>query len=688
MEIKAPIKDLENWNIRENGEKVCFHTNGLPVFDSQGNFKGYRGVNKDITEWKQSEKALLDSETRLRAIFEQAGVSIALVNTKTGQFIRVNQRYCDFVGYSMDEFLSKTFMDITHPDDVQANVDINELLMHGKGRIFSSEKRYIHKNGSTVWGNLTISPLWKMGETPQEFFHIAIVEDISVRKSAEELLRASEARFKTIFNESPIGIALIDSLSGKICSVNPMFCKIAGRPENEMLQLDGMSITHPEDAQKDLENMALLNAGKIKGFQMDKRYLRPDGSYCWIFMTVAPLLIEDEDKPRHLCMISDITERKGMEVQLLERERLSAVGELSAGVAHDFNNSMQIILGNIELAFLAEGVSDDLVEHLETIRSATIGAAARVKHLQNFAQKETVAGKASGVDLGALLDETILQTQPKWKDEAQKRGIVINIEKHYHAVNFIDCNIGEIRSAFYNIIKNALEAMPQGGTLVFETCDSEKGVWARIKDTGSGMTEETRKKVFQPFFTTKGFEQGKGLGMTGVYSTIRNHGGEINVESTPGKGTTVALLFPVGTNSRKNLPTEDSNGHDRHARVLWVDDEAQIRRLANKFLEKLGHEIDVAESGTEALTILERKQFDLLITDVGMPGMSGWELAKQVKNKFPCLKIVIASGWAGDVTDSQKKESGVSYLLQKPVSLNSIKDVIREVMQSRIPSDN
>ncbi len=207
-----------------------------------------------------------------------------------------------------------TFQDITDPEYIQENIDKNALLLAGKIREFSIKKLYIHKNGSKVWGQLTVSPLWKAGEEPSDFVHIAVVQDITARNRAEEALRESEYRFKKLFEEAPMGIALVDSLTGRSYEINPMYAQIAGRTKEEMLSVDWMSITHPDDVQEDLNNMALMLAGEISGFQMEKRYLHPDGSYGWIKMTVAPIYGDDKTHPRHLCMIEDITERRRYEL--------------------------------------------------------------------------------------------------------------------------------------------------------------------------------------------------------------------------------------------------------------------------------------------------------------------------------------------------------------------------------------
>ncbi len=280
----------------------------------------------------EAEKTLAQSEERFRLLFEHAAIGVALIDTRTGRYMDINQRYCDFLGYTKEEMLNLSFQDVTDPDYVQENIENNTLLLGGKIREFTIEKRYIQKNGGKVWGELTVSPLWKPGEIQPTFAHIAVVQDITARKKAEEALRKSEERFKKLFDEAPLGISLNDLVSGQTYAVNAKFANILGRTVDEVLSNDWMSFTYPEDLQQDLDNMALLTAGKIPGFQMEKRYIRPDGSLVWIKMTVAPIDIDGTEHPHHLCMIEEITERKRFELVQNATYRITEAAITSEGI--------------------------------------------------------------------------------------------------------------------------------------------------------------------------------------------------------------------------------------------------------------------------------------------------------------------------------------------------------------------
>nr|MBI3611986.1 PAS domain S-box protein [Nitrospirota bacterium] len=302
------------------------------------------GSMTDITERKRAEQALRESESRFRSAFEKTAVGMVLLDIN-GRFLRANPAFCTLVGYSEVELLSKTFLEITHPEDLEKNLPVVKRLMAGEIESFFVEKRYLHKLGHPVWVHASVASVRDAMGRPLNL--IAQSQDITERKRTEEVLRRSEERFKTIFEQAPMGIALINSLTGHIHAVNARFAHIAGRTVEEMTHIDWMSITHPDDVQKDLDNMALLNAGAITGFQMEKRYLLPAGNVVWINMTIAPVTVEDKTHPRHLCMIEDITERKRAEEALLrERLKLQSILESASDGIHVLDEAGNVVLVN------------------------------------------------------------------------------------------------------------------------------------------------------------------------------------------------------------------------------------------------------------------------------------------------------------------------------------------------------
>jgi len=377
-------------------------------------------------------------------------------------------------------------------------------------------------------------------------------------------------------------------------------------------------------------------------------------------------------------MTQDITERKTAERRLLESERLTAVGELASGVAHDFNNALQGILGNIELA-LIDNISNETRDYIITAKKSVHDAASRVNLLQRFARKQTEQEEYESIDLNDLISDSIGQTRTLWKNQAEKDGIIINITTHYGENILSRGNPGELRSVMYNIIKNSVQAMPQGGRIDIKTRKEGEQLYITIADTGLGMDENISKKIFQPFFTTKGFDLGKGLGMAGAYTIIKEHKGGIYVKrSQPGKGTEIEIILPYCQNEQsKEFKKKEYSGT---ARVLWVDDEETINNLAKHMLSTMGHQSDIASNGSEAIELLEINQYDLMITDIGMPNMNGWQLIEKIKGKYPEMKIAILTGWEDSIEPEQKTKFGVKYILKKPILMDKLKNVIGEIM--------
>ena len=306
--------------VRLDGTAVDVEVTASPLLD-QG-VAAIQVVLRDITERNKAEADRLHAEKFFRDTFEHADVGIAHVGSADGTWLRVNQCMCDLLGYTREELLATTFAAITHPADVDENVKHLHRMLAGDEETYAADKRYRRKDGSIIWVHLNVAPIRKEDGTPD--YNITVMADITERKRSEQALASSESRLEAMFENAPSGIALVDSLTGRICEVNPMSARIAGRTIEEMCRLDWMSITYPDDLQADLDNMALMNAGKTSGYHMEKRFVRPDGLTVWVDLTVAPVLVGDKVHPQHVAMIEDITANKETEeLAARQRERIN-----------------------------------------------------------------------------------------------------------------------------------------------------------------------------------------------------------------------------------------------------------------------------------------------------------------------------------------------------------------------------
>jgi signal transduction histidine kinase/ActR/RegA family two-component response regulator len=369
--------------------------------------------------------------------------------------------------------------------------------------------------------------------------------------------------------------------------------------------------------------------------------------------------------------------------QIVQAEKLRAMGEMASGVAHDFNNVLAVILGNIQLLLyqLDHLSPEEIREGLKIIEQSSKDGAETVRRIQEFTgvrrDKEFVS-----LSLNEIITEVVNITQPRWKDQTQKKGIQVGLAAQLGEIPLIMGNPSELREVLTNIIFNAVDAMPEGGKLTIATQPQAEGwVEVRIADTGIGMTEEVKKRIFDPFFTTKGVTN-SGLGMSVSYGIIKRHGGEILIESELGKGTTFIIHLPTGygeeeTAVKEVTPIKES----RQARILVIDDEDSVRDILSRMLKTKGHQVVVASNGEEGIEQFRSQPFDLVFTDLGMPKISGWEVGKTIKGINPKIPIAMITGWGMELDREKMSESGIDLIVSKPFNFDQVIHLVSEAME-------
>ena len=361
-----------------------------------------------------------------------------------------------------------------------------------------------------------------------------------------------------------------------------------------------------------------------------------------------------------------------------QKHRMETLGRMTMGIAHDFNNLLSSILGHIELLKSAppgEVPPGLLRDHLDPIEQAALDGAALVNKIQQYIrhEKETVF---EPLDLPTLIRDVSVLTRPYWYNDPRRRGIAIDLELDLAPVPPIMGAASEIRDVLVNLILNAVHAMPHGGSIRFETRDEgARGVVLRITDTGTGMTESVRERIFEPLFTTKG-KGGTGMGLAVSYGIIQEHDARIDVASEPGVGTTFTLTFPPAETAASAPAPEAEPPSTHRARILVVDDEKGVRTVLCKMLALRGHDAVEAASGAEALARVDTETFDLVFTDQGMPEMSGRQLARALRRRFPDLPIVLITG----DTDAGAPDEDVNLVLGKPFKLEHLDDAVRRLL--------
>ena len=363
--------------------------------------------------------------------------------------------------------------------------------------------------------------------------------------------------------------------------------------------------------------------------------------------------------------------------QMVQTERLSALGEMAAGVAHDFNNLLAVVVGRADL-LLDKVREPEISRDVEIIRQAAWDGAQTVRRIQEFTRTRQTR-PAGRVDIPELLRGVIELTRGRWKDEAQSRGLSYEVLVEGGPVPQVAGISGELREVFMNLLINALDAMPGGGRFVFRVSSDTETVTIAAEDTGCGMSDEVRWRVLEPFFTTKG-SRGTGLGLSVSWGIVKRHGGTIDIESSLGVGSTFVVRFPVSEEEPATEAPESAPRPARAARVLVIDDEPEIRGVLRAMLTSFGHTVVEAASGEEGLACCDSAGMDVILTDVSMPGMSGWDVAAECRRRFPRVPLGFVTGWGDSLDPEETLRSGVRFVLSKPFAPLDLQSLVAGVL--------
>ena len=381
-----------------------------------------------------------------------------------------------------------------------------------------------------------------------------------------------------------------------------------------------------------------------------------------------------------IAIVRDITAQREIEDQLHQAEKLTALGRLAGGIAHDFNNLLQAILGYAQL--MKQNLTNgDLIERsLGVVESAAMDGAETVRRIQTFARLRPDEQFVS-VDINQVAQDAVAITRPRWEEKIAHDTRPLELRLDLQAAESPQGRPALLTEALTNLILNAMDAMPEGGTLTIATQHTPgRDVRVTVADTGIGMSESVRQRIFEPFFSTKG-EAGSGLGLSMTYSIVRRHGGEIRVDTAPGAGTTFTLIFPVQTESRPPATPPEPMGTRRLARVLVVDDDAQVLSSITEMLRSVGHTVTPTSTGRAAIAEYQPGRFDVVVTNIGMIGMNGWEVAERLRAIDTRVPLLFITGWGLREEDHARLAAlGVKRCLFKPVGPTDLDGAVQEAL--------
>ena len=650
-----PTSDLPC--LKKDGTIVYANVNGVKIALDGRNCS--MGIFRDITERKQLEVTLQEREEKYRRLFENGTDAVLIIDAETKRIEDVNPEALALFGYSKEEFLALSVLDISaEKDKTAANF---QKIARGEVRR-TPERLFLKKNGQTFYGDISAGTFMASGRK----MVIGAIRDITERKRLED-------KTKIISSENPNPILRIGA-DGTI-----LYANAAAAP---LLETWGIQI-----GQRAPEQLRSIVASAISSENRELLEIECHGRT--FSLIVAPIRAGGYAN----LYGRDVTEQKQLQKQFLQAQKMESIGRLAGGVAHDFNNILTAILGYASFLLGNLESGDPRRDDAEEIRAAGERAASLTRQLLIFSRKQVTETRP--IDLNAVVKSTGMML-------TRLVGESIKIHPDLETkLGLINADVGQLEQVLLNLTVNARDAMPSGGKLTIRTANVEVDssisagnlptrpgpyVLLSAADTGCGMAPEVMEHLFEPFFTTKEVGKGTGLGLSTIFGIVKQCGGSISVESAVGIGTTFKLLFPriMGISpmhQQERSPVRSLKGSET---ILLVEDDEKVRAMARRALVEFGYTILEAKHGGEGLRIFEghKGKIDLLLSDVVMPTMGGEELMRRIKSLRPGLKMMFLSGHTDDPSVLRVLEDKKVGFLQKPFTPQSLAQKVREILES------
>jgi two-component system cell cycle sensor histidine kinase/response regulator CckA len=683
---RCTIPPIEGKGLHKDGHKIWIEVQAKFVFEGDS-LKGLQGVTRNISERKEFELALQESEKLLKTVIESTEDGILAVD-RNENVITTNSRFHMMWRIPSNMFKEKdirVFRSLVLPqlkkperflsktqEIYSKSTDAFDIIEFKDGRKY---ERYSH-------------PMTRVGEY---IGRVWSYRDISRKARAEATLRESEERYRTLVENLPVAVYQnTPGPDGRFLMVNPAFCRIFGYSSAEEVMEVKVSDVYANPGERKKFSDELLNKGII---EIEERELvKKDGTPIYASVTASARHGKDGDTPHFDCILTDITEQKKLQDQLLQAQKMESLGRLAGGVAHDLNNILSGLVGYPELLLLQLPENSSLKKPLLTIKKSGEKAAALVQDLLTLARRGVVVKEV--VDLNHIISE-FLETPEHEKFQADHPRVTVKTLLNNDILNISGSPV-HLSKTVMNLINNAAEATPEDGEILIATenrhldrplkgyGDVKEGdyVVLSIADTGTGISPEDMGSIFEPFYTKKKMgRSGTGLGTTVVWGTVKDHRGYIDVQSAEGKGTTFTLYFPA---TREKLAEKGTTVNIESYRgngefILVVDDVESQRQIASAILTELGYHVSSVSSGEAAVEYLQSQTADLLVLDMIMdPGMDGLETYKKILEYNPEQKAIIVSGFSETdrVKEFQSLRSG-GYL-KKPFLLEKIGFAVKQ----------
>ena len=586
-----------------------------------------------------------------------------------------------FKGYSAGEIIGQNFSIFFTPEDRDAGLPERALRTALEEGRFEAEGWRIRKDGSRFWVNAVLDPVYDPDGNHLGF--AKITRDITAKREQERSLYETEQRFRMLVQGvRDYAIYMLDT-EGRITNWNSGAQAIKGCSAEEIVGEHFSRFYTEEDRARGEPQFALETALREGKYEREAWRVRKDGSLFWANVVLDPIFDESGKHVGFAKITRDATERKKAEEQLEETraalaqsQKLQALGELTGGIAHDFNNLLTVVAGSADFLLRKPDLPDEKrKQYLEAIAETADRATALTNHLLAFGRRQAI--KPEVLDLNSRLDALA---------EVLSRTLGSNIEVELDLasdVGRVEVDAAQLETAILNAAVNARDAMPEGGSLTLSTSLIQEGgehcVCLAIRDTGVGMPADVRDRAFEPFFTTKEVGKGTGLGLSQIHGFAAQAGGRAEIRSEPGLGTTVNMILPL-TDKEAAAVAEDQRMSSLPSGlcVLLVEDNPQVREFAEGLLTDLGCDVVSFEDGEQALERIASNGIDLVLTDVVMPGMSGVELARRIRERHPTVPVLLATGYSDEIV-TRGSEFAV---LAKPFGAADLSKAMTELLDS------
>jgi PAS domain S-box-containing protein len=643
-----------------------------------GHLRSARGLQRDVTERKQAEQDRRENQERYQRLVETAYEGILVLDT-AARVTFMNPRMVEMVGYGPGEAIGRSIEEFLFEDQVPAFWA--KFAKRPDREIY--EWRLRRRDGGALWAVVSAAAL--KNASGQFVGSLAMITDITDRKRVEiELRKLSEA-----VAQSASSVVITDA-EGNIEYVNPAFTKATGYSADEVWGKNPRVLKSGQmDPAVYRELWQRLKAGENWQGELCNR--RKNGELFWETVAISPVKDAQGRITHFIASKFDVTRRRDLEMQLIQSQKMEAVGRLAGGVAHDFNNMLNVITGYSELALRKIAADAPERRHLEEILKAADRAAGLTRQLLAFSRKQVL--RPLVLNLNAVASEV-----QKMLTRVIGEDIALVTELSPDLGNVL-ADRGQIEQVLMNLAVNARDAMPDGGTLTLRTSNKDVDeaesrrlpalkagpyVLVTVTDTGTGIPEEIRTRVFEPFFTTKEAGKGTGLGLATVYGIVKQSDGFVYVDSEVGAGTTFTVYLPRVEREESRSVTARGQAVSAGGveTILVAEDDPTLREITRELLEASGYTVVTAAGGQEALSLASETPaaISLLVTDVVMSGMSGKELATQLESRFPRLRVLYVSGYTADVIGPKGLlEPGVS-LLHKPFTAEALLGKVREIL--------